>query len=81
MQLTCEYDGAGDTLYISKVPPCPEQETEPLEYDVTARRNPQSGAIENRGVMFFTCWLLKAGGPPAKDLRELFAEPHAATGT
>jgi hypothetical protein len=58
-RLTFDYDEVGDILYISKVPPYPEQDTEQLAYNVAARRNPHTGAVENLEVLFFTRWLLK----------------------
>ncbi len=76
--LNFDYDEAGDILYISKVPPYPEQDTEQLAYNVAARRNPHTGAVENLEVLFFTRWLLKGGQYPFRGLGELFAEPGAA---
>jgi hypothetical protein len=75
--LTFEYDEAGDILYISKVPPYPQQETEQLAYNVAARRNPRTGAVESLEILFFTRWLLK-GGRQLSGLQELFAEPGAS---
>lgn len=76
--LTFEYDEVGDTLYINKVAPYPEQETEQLAYNMLARRNPRTRAIENLEVLFFTRWLVKQPKPKAHRLSDLFAEPHAA---
>jgi hypothetical protein len=77
--LTFEYDEVGDILYISKVPPYPEQETEQLAYNVAARRNPQTSAVESLEILFFTRWLLKDGGRQQfHGLGELFAEPGTA---
>jgi hypothetical protein len=78
--LSFEYDERGDILYINKVPPYPEQETEQLAYNVAARRNPRTGAVENLEVLFFTRWLLKGGQRQVGGLGELFAEPRAAVG-
>ncbi|MDP9122157.1 MAG: DUF2283 domain-containing protein [Acidobacteriota bacterium] len=78
--LNFEYDEMGDILYISKVSPYPGQETEQLAYNVAARRNPHTGAVENLEVLFFTRWLLKGGGQQFGGLLELFAEPGAAVG-
>ena len=72
-RLTFDYDEADDILYISKVPPYPEQDTEQLAYNVAARRNPQTGAVENLEVLFFTRWLLKGGQQQFNGLGELFA--------
>ena len=76
--LSFEYDEVGDILYISKVPPYPEQETEQLAYNVAARRNPRTSAVENLEILFFTRWLLKDGRQQFHGLGELFAEPGAA---
>jgi hypothetical protein len=76
--LIFEYDEVGDILYISRVPPYPEQETEQLAYNVAARRNPQTSAVENLEILFFTRWLLKGGRQQFHGLGELFAEPGAA---
>lgn len=77
--LTFDYDEAGDILYIDKVPPYPEQETDQLAYNVAARRNPRTGAVENLEILFFTRWLLKGGGgQQVNGLQELFAEPEAS---
>jgi hypothetical protein len=78
--LKFDYDEVGDILYISKVPPYPEQETEQLAYNLLARRNPQTGAVENLEVLFFTRWLFKNGEQQFDGLGELFAEPGAAVG-
>ena len=77
--LTFEFDEIGDILHIGKVAPYAEQETEQLAYDVTARRNPRTGAVENLEVLFFTRHLLKETPAHVNSLRDLFAEPGAAT--
>jgi hypothetical protein len=76
--LTFEYDEVGDTLYISKMPPYAEQETDQLAYNVVARRNPHTDAVESLEILFFTRWLLKDGRQQFHGLGELFAEPGAA---
>jgi len=71
-RLTFKYDRAADILYIDKVPPYPEQETEELGDDVIARLNPVTGEIENLEVLFFSTRLLRADVfelPVAVDLR------------
>jgi hypothetical protein len=73
--LTFEYDDVGDILYINKVRPYAEQESEQMEYNVVVRRNPRTGAIENLEVLFFTRWLFKSNAPNVNGLRDLFAEP------
>jgi len=76
--LTFEYDEVGDILYINKVRPYPEQDTDQLTYNVTARRNPRTDAVENLEILFFTRWLLKDGQQHFKGLGEIFAEPARA---
>jgi len=76
--LTFEYDEVGDILYINKVHPYPEQDTDQLTYNVTARRNPQTDAVENLEILFFTRWLLKDSAQHLKGLGELFGEPARA---
>lgn len=73
--LTFEYDDVGDILYINKVAPYAEQESEELAYNIVARRNPRSGAIENLEILFFTRWLFKGEHRGVHGLRDLFAEP------
>lgn len=58
-RLTVNYDRATDILYIDKVPPYPEQETEEPGDDVIARLNPNTGEIENLEVLFFSTRLLR----------------------
>ena len=57
--LTLNYDREGDILYINKVAPYPEQESEELGDDVIARLNPKTREIENLEVLFFTTRLLR----------------------
>ena len=73
--LTFDYDELGDILYINKVPPYPEQESEEVAYNVVVRRNPRTGAVENLEILFFARWLLKSGMPTVGGLRDLFSEP------
>jgi hypothetical protein len=77
-RLTFEYDEGGDILYINKVQPYPEQDTDQLTYNVTARRNPRTDAVENLEILFFTRCLLKDGPQHFKRLGELFAESAPA---
>jgi uncharacterized protein YuzE len=58
-RLTFKYDRAADILYIDKISPYPEQETEELGDDVIARLNPSTGEIENLEVLFFSTRLLR----------------------
>jgi uncharacterized protein YuzE len=59
-KLTFKYDRQGDILYISKVPPYAEQESEELGDDVIARLNPTTGEIESLEVLFFSIRLLRS---------------------
>lgn len=72
--LSFEYDEVGDILYINKVRPYPDQETEQLAYNVLARRNPRTGVVENLEILFFTRWLLKGDRPQISSLKDLFTE-------
>jgi hypothetical protein len=74
--LTFEYDNIGDTLYIRKVPPYPQQPTEQLEYNVSVRLNPATRQVEGLEILFFTKWLLK--NTSLHNLTELFSRPIAA---
>jgi uncharacterized protein YuzE len=67
--LTFQYDREADILYINTCPPYPEQETEELGDEIIARFNPQTGAIENLEVLFFSTRLLR---------KELFQLPISA---
>ena len=58
-RLIFKYDRAADILYIDKISPYPEQETEELGDDVIARLNPSTGEIENLEVLFFSTRLLR----------------------
>jgi hypothetical protein len=64
----------GDILYINKVPPYPEQESEQLAYNLVVRRNPRTASVESLEVLFFTRWLFKSD-VKVNGLRDLFAEP------
>jgi hypothetical protein len=77
-RLTFDYDEVGDILYINRVRPYPEQDTDQLTFNVSARRNPRTDAVENLEILFFTRWLLKDGPQRYKGLGELFAEPSRA---
>jgi len=59
-KLTFRYDREADILHIDKRPPYPEQETEELGDDIIARLNPDSGAVENLEVLFFSTRLLRS---------------------
>jgi uncharacterized protein YuzE len=59
-KLTFKYDRQGDILYINKMPPYPEQESEELGDEVIARLNPKTGEIENLEVLFLSTRLLRS---------------------
>ncbi|WP_088891248.1 DUF2283 domain-containing protein [Leptolyngbya ohadii] len=52
--LIFRYDKVGDILYIDTCPPYADQETEELGDEIIARLNPDSGAIENLEILFFS---------------------------
>jgi uncharacterized protein YuzE len=58
-KLSFKYDREADILHIDKCPPYPEQESEELGDEVVARLNPETGAIENMEVLFFSTRLLR----------------------
>jgi uncharacterized protein YuzE len=58
-KLSFFYDRVADILYISKLPPYKEQESEEIGDDVIARMNPDTGEIESIEVMFFSTRLLR----------------------
>ena len=68
-RLSFKYDREADILYIDRVRPYPEQETEELGDDVIARLNPTTGEIETLEVLFFSTRLLR---------QELFELPVVA---
>jgi hypothetical protein len=53
-KLTFEYDKIGDILYIFKVPPYAEQESDELEDYVVARMNPETGDVEGLEILFWS---------------------------
>jgi uncharacterized protein YuzE len=74
-KLSFKYDRQADILHIDKCPPYAEQQSQELGDEVIARVNPQTGAVENLEVLFFSTRLL------CGDLFELpvTAEMHIAT--
>ena len=71
-KLTFRYDREGDILYVDSCPPYARQESEELEDDVVARLNPNTGAVENLEILFFSTRLLRGDLfelPLAADLR------------
>jgi len=59
-KLTFQYDREGDILYINKIPPYPEQQSEELGDEVIARLSPKTGEIENLEILFFSTRLLRS---------------------
>jgi len=53
-KLTFRYDAIADILYVDRCSPYAAQESEEMGDDVIARLNPESGAIENLEVLFFS---------------------------
>ncbi len=53
-KLKVEYDRIGDILYITKVPPYPEQESEELDDYIVARLNPQTDEVEGLEILFWS---------------------------
>ncbi len=58
-KLTFKYDRAADILYISTLPPYPEQESEEIGDDVIARLNAETRGVEGLEVLFFSTRLLR----------------------
>ncbi|MEO0406846.1 MAG: DUF2283 domain-containing protein [Cyanobacteria bacterium P01_A01_bin.135] len=52
--LTFRYDKVGDILYVDVCAPYAEQESEEIGDEIVARLNPESGAIENLEILFFS---------------------------
>ena len=52
--LTVEYDAEGDILYLGKVRPYAEQDSQELDYGVVASLNPKSHEVENLEILFFS---------------------------
>jgi uncharacterized protein YuzE len=76
--LKFHYDRDGDILYIDKVTPYAEQDSDEIGDNVIARFNPTSGEIENLEVLFFNQRVSRGEPlelPIAADLR-LAAHPR-----
>lgn len=58
-KLSFKYDREADILYINKLKPYAEQESEELGDDVVVRLNPKTGEIENLEILFFSTRLLR----------------------
>lgn len=59
-RLTFTYDREADILHIDTCPPYAKQESEELGDEVIARLNPDTGAVENLEVLFFSTRLLRS---------------------
>ena len=59
-KLKFHYDQVGDILYVDKCLPYPEQESDEIGDEIVARLNPESGAIENIEVLFFSKRLMSS---------------------
>ncbi|MEO0350433.1 MAG: DUF2283 domain-containing protein [Cyanobacteria bacterium P01_A01_bin.15] len=53
-RLIFRYDQEGDILYIDQCAPYAEQESEEIGDEIVARLNPESGAVENVEILFFS---------------------------
>ncbi|MBE9068217.1 DUF2283 domain-containing protein [Leptolyngbya cf. ectocarpi LEGE 11479] len=53
-RLIFRYDQEGDILYIDQCDPYAEQESEEIGDEILARLNPESGAVENLEILFFS---------------------------
>ena len=49
-----EYDDVGDILYIEKVAPYAEQESDLVGDDIVGRFNPKTGKLESLEILWFT---------------------------
>lgn len=58
-KLTFNYDREADILYIDKVSPYAEQESEELEDGIIVRLNPDTNEVESFEVLFFSTRLLR----------------------
>ena len=77
-KLSLRYDREADILYIDRLPPYAEQESEEVGDEVVARLNPVTGEVENLEVLFFSTRLFRADVfelPIAADLRLVPALP------
>jgi uncharacterized protein YuzE len=53
-KLTLRYDRVGDILYIDKVQPYREQDSDEIGDEIVARLNPDTGEVENVEILFFS---------------------------
>ncbi len=69
-KLTFNYDREADILYIDKVSPYADQESEELEDGIIVRLNPKTNEVENFEILYFSTRLLR---------KNLFDLPVAAS--
>ena len=79
-RLTIDYDRDGDILYISKLPPYPEQESEEIGDEVVARLNPNTGEVEALEILFFSTRLLRSNRLELPVTTEMRLAPLGMTG-
>ena len=79
-RLTIDYDREGDILYISKLPPYPEQESEEIGDEVVARLNPSTGEVEALEILFFSTRLLRSNRLELPVTTEMRLAPLGMTG-
>ncbi|MGH8584279.1 MAG: DUF2283 domain-containing protein [Gammaproteobacteria bacterium] len=58
-KLSFKYDREADILYINRCTPYAEQESEEIGEDMIARLNPETRAVENIEILFFSTRLLR----------------------
>jgi uncharacterized protein YuzE len=72
--LRLRYDREADILYVDTCEPYADQESEELDDEVVARRNPRTGAIETLEILWFSTRLLRGDLvdlPVAAELRSV----------
>jgi uncharacterized protein YuzE len=59
-KLCIVYDRETDILYLNKIPPYPEQQSEEIGEEIIARLHPETGEVENLEILFFSTRLLRS---------------------
>ncbi len=59
-KLSIVYDRETDILYLNKIPPYPEQESEEIGEEIIARLHPTTGEVENLEILFFSTRFLRS---------------------
>ena len=59
--LTIRYDKVGDILFIDRVAPYAEQDSDQIEEDVVIRFNPVTRNVETLEILFFSDTVIDAG--------------------